>query len=74
MDERTLREELAGVSGGAGGMSFAAVADDFVRLNRCDACSNRSLRRPYRMYTEEYNCLLMEWSGGGPVEPRCKRR
>ena len=75
MDERILREEeLAGVSGGAGGMSFAAVTEDFVRLNRCDACPNRSLRRAYRMCTEEYNRLLMEWSGGGPVDCQCKRR
>lgn len=75
MDEKIPREEeLSGVSGGAGGKSFAAVAGDFVRLNRCDTCPNRNLRFHYGMCTGEYNRLLMEWSGCGPVDTRCARR
>ena len=75
MDERILREEeLSGVSGGVGERSFAAVAGDFARINHCDACPHRNLRRFCKMCTEEYSRLLMEWSGGGPVVSRCQRR
>lgn len=73
LNERILREEeLSGVSGGVGERSFAALAEDFARINHCDTCPNRNPRRPYRMCTEEYNRLLVEWSGG-TAEPRCKR-
>ena len=75
MDERILREEeLSRVSGGVGGKSFAAVAEDFVRSNRCELCPNRNLRFHYGICTEEYNRLLMEWSGSGRADTRCKRR
>ena len=75
MDENALREEeLSGVSGGAGGKSFAAVAEDFARANRCCDCPNRNLRLHSGICTEENNRLLMEWSGNGAVAMRCKRR
>ena len=75
MDENALREEeLSGVSGGAGERSFAAVAEDFARANRCSGCPNRNLRLHSGICTEENNRLLMEWSGSGPVAMRCKRR
>lgn len=75
MDERTLREEeLNGVSGGVGGMRFARVAEDFVQANRCSVCPKRNLRLHYGMCTEEYNRLLLDWSGGGSVDMRCTRR
>lgn len=75
MDERTLREEeLTAVSGGAGEVSFARLAEDFVRANRCAVCPNRHLKRCYGMCTEEYNRLLLDWSKGGPVNTRCVRR
>ncbi len=75
MGEQIQREEeLRAVSGGAGGQSFAALAEDFVWTNRCDTCPGRHLRLHYGMCTEEYNRLLMEWSACGPVDTRCKRR
>ncbi len=77
MEDKILREEeLSGVTGGLGGRSFSAVAEDFARLNRCDACPyrNRDRRYHYGMCTQEYSRLLMEWSGSGAADIRCKRK
>ncbi len=75
MDERALRtEELDGVSGGAGGRDFPALAESFVRANRCALCPSGRHKLRHGMCMEEYGRLLLEWSGGGPVDMRCARR
>ncbi len=78
MDERTLRDEaLEGVSGGVGGMgraSFPAVAEDFARASRCRDCPNRDLKLHHGICMEEYLVLLNEFTIGGPIQMRCRRR
>lgn len=71
VSDRELEKTAGGV---AGERSFAAVAEDFARTNRCGACpmSRRWVR--HGMCAEEYGRLLMDWSGGGPVDSRCARR
>ena len=75
MGEQIQREEeLRAVSGGAGGRSFAATAEDFARASGCGMCPLG--RRGFRhgICPEEYSRLLMEWSKAGMVAMRCTRR
>lgn len=78
MDERTLREEaLEGVNGGVGGLGhvrFPDLAEDFARASRCSACPNRDLKAHHGICMEGYMELLNDFTRGGPMQMRCRRR
>ena len=73
--ENILNEqELESVTGGAAGVDFSRLTEDFARVNRCAGCPHKMIYRQHEMCMEVYGDLLQRFTNGAPVDMRCTRR
>lgn len=66
-----LDEQKENVAAGTDGQSFARLAEDFARVNRCADCPHKMIYRQHEMCMEVYSELLQSYTSGKPVGMRC---
>lgn len=66
--------ELAGVSGGSAGETFARIEEQFAISNDCSSCRRKAFHRNYEMCLPMYDKLLQAYTLGESIDMHCSIR